>query len=58
MQSTIRSFDLAHLGHVELLTPKPEASLRFFLDVIGMTENGRRGQSAYLADGTTTNTTR
>ncbi len=22
--------DMAHLGHVELLTPKPEESLRFF----------------------------
>ena len=22
-------FDLAHLGHMELLTPKPEASLKF-----------------------------
>jgi catechol 2,3-dioxygenase len=34
-------FDLTHLGHVELLTPKPEASLRFFLDVMGLTV--RRG---------------
>ena len=23
--------DMAHLGHVELLTPKPEESLRFFV---------------------------
>ena len=48
MQPTIRSFDLAHLAHVELLTPKPEASLRFFVDVLGMTESGRRGDSVYL----------
>lgn len=27
--------DMAHLGHRELLTPKPKASLRFFVDVIG-----------------------
>jgi catechol 2,3-dioxygenase len=40
--------DLAHLGHVELLTPKPEASLSFFVDVFGMTESGRDGQSVYL----------
>ncbi|HEX3348510.1 MAG TPA: catechol 2,3-dioxygenase [Acetobacteraceae bacterium] len=40
--------DLAHLGHVELLTPKPEESLRFFVDVMGMTESGRRGNSVYL----------
>ena len=35
MQPTIRSFDLAHLAHVELLTPKPDESLRFFVDVMG-----------------------
>jgi catechol 2,3-dioxygenase len=40
--------DLAHLGHLELLTPKPEASLRFFVDVFGMTESGREGDSVYL----------
>lgn len=40
--------DLAHLGHLELLTPKPEESLRFFVDVLGMTESGRLGDSVYL----------
>ncbi len=40
--------DLAHLGHLELLTPKPEESLRFFVDVFGMTESGREGDSVYL----------
>ena len=35
--------DLAHLGHLEMLTPKPEESLRFFIDVLGMTESGRDG---------------
>ena len=40
--------DLAHLGHLELLTPKPEESLRFFVDVMGMTESGRQGDSVYL----------
>eukprot|EP01035_Chromulina_nebulosa_P051616 gene51616-70292_t len=30
-------FDLAHLGHLELLTPKPDESLKFFVDVMGMT---------------------
>ncbi|MBV9520813.1 MAG: catechol 2,3-dioxygenase [Hyphomicrobiales bacterium] len=40
--------DIAHLGHLELLTPKPEESLRFFIDVMGMTESGRRGGSVYL----------
>ena len=40
--------DIAHLGHVELLTPKPEESLAFFIDVLGMTESGRKGDSVYL----------
>jgi catechol 2,3-dioxygenase len=48
MKPTIRSFDLAHLAHVELLTPKPEESLNFFVNVMGMTESGRRGDSVYL----------
>jgi catechol 2,3-dioxygenase len=48
MESTIRSFDLAHLAHVELLTPKPEESLRFFVDIMGMTASGKDGNSVYL----------
>jgi catechol 2,3 dioxygenase len=48
VKSTHRSFDLAHLGHVELLTPKPEESLHFFTNILGMTESGRRGDSVYL----------
>jgi catechol 2,3-dioxygenase len=40
--------DVAHLGHLELLTPKPEKSLRFFVEVMGMTESGRKGDSVYL----------
>src|SRR6266436_4185702 len=40
--------DLAHLGHLELLTPKFDESLHFFVDVLGMTESGRKGGSAYL----------
>jgi catechol 2,3-dioxygenase len=40
--------DLAHLAHVELLTPKPDESLRFFVDVMGMTVSGRQGDSVYL----------
>jgi catechol 2,3-dioxygenase len=41
-------FDVAHLAHVELLTPKPEESLRFFVDVMGMLESGRQGDSVFL----------
>ena len=33
---------------MELLTPKPEESLRFFVEVLGLTESGRRGDSVYL----------
>lgn len=40
--------DIAHLGHVELLTPKPEESLKFFKDVMGMQEVTRRDESVYL----------
>jgi catechol 2,3-dioxygenase len=42
------SMDVAHLGHLEVLTPKPEESLHFFVDVMGMTESGRKGDSVYL----------
>lgn len=48
MTPTVRSFDLAHLAHVELLTPAPDESLHFFRDIMGMTESGRRGDSVYL----------
>ena len=40
--------DVAHLGHLELLTPRPEESLRFFVDVLGMTESGRKDDSVFL----------
>ena len=42
------NMDVAHLGHVELLTPTFAASVAFFVDVMGMTESGRDGASAYL----------
>jgi catechol 2,3-dioxygenase len=40
--------DVAHLGHVEILTPKPDESLRFFKGVLGLAETDRAGQSVYL----------
>lgn len=40
--------DIAHLGHVEILTPKPAETLHFFKEVLGMEENARQGQSVYL----------
>src|SRR5919108_4276249 len=39
---------IAHLAHVEVLTPKPDDSLRFHRDVLGLEESGRAGKSAYL----------
>lgn len=41
-------FDVAHLGHVELFTNKPVESLDFFVNVYGLTESGREGDSIYL----------
>ena len=41
-------YDVAHLGHVEVLTDQPEESLDFFTRVYGLTESGREGDSVYL----------
>ena len=41
-------YDIAHLGHVELLTDRPEQSLDFFVNILGLTESGREGDSVYL----------
>jgi catechol 2,3-dioxygenase len=41
-------YDIAHLGHVELLTPAFDESLWFFTRVLGMEEVSHRGGSAYL----------
>ena len=43
-----RSFDLAHLAHAELLSPRPEDSLHFFTEVMGMGVSGQEGDSVYL----------
>lgn len=40
--------DIAHLGHVELLTPDLDGSLRFFTEYLGLTVNGSQGPSVYL----------
>ncbi len=40
--------DVAHLGHVELVTPRLDASVRFFTDVLGMTVSGEAGGSVFL----------
>jgi catechol 2,3-dioxygenase len=40
--------DLAHIGHVELLTPRPDDSLRFFEQVLGMEVEATEGRSVFL----------
>jgi catechol 2,3-dioxygenase len=40
--------DLAHLSHVELLTPKPDESLFYFRDLLGLEVSAREGESVYL----------
>ncbi len=42
------SFDLAHLGHVEVLTNKFDESLDFFTRVYGLKLSAQEGGSAYL----------
>ena len=59
VQPTIRSFDLAHLAHLELLTPKPDESLRFLRQRHGHDrERPRAATRSTCAAGTTTSTTR
>jgi catechol 2,3-dioxygenase len=40
--------DVAHISHVELLTPRPQESLDFFRDVMGMTVEDVDGASVHL----------
>ena len=40
--------DIAHLGHIELLTPKFEESLEFFAGTMGLHECGKVGDSVFL----------
>ncbi len=42
------TWELAHLAHVELLTPKLDQSIRFFTDILGMYLTEVDGDSAYL----------
>ena len=43
-----RCHDVAHLGHVEMLTDRFEESLDFFVRVYGLSLSAREGDSAYL----------
>jgi catechol 2,3-dioxygenase len=40
--------EIVHICHAELLTPKAEESLGFFVDVMGMEIEAREGQSVFL----------
>lgn len=42
------SFDIAHLGNIELLTPKFDESLGFFRDLLAMRVVAEEGDSVYL----------
>ena len=41
-------FDIAHLGHVEMLTDKFDESLAFFTEIYGLKVSALDGDSAYL----------
>ena len=41
-------WDVAHLAHVEMLTPKLDESTRFFTDIMGMSITATQGDSVYL----------
>ena len=39
---------ISQLSHVELITPRPEESARFFANVLGLERSGTHGQSVYF----------
>lgn len=39
---------ISQLAHVEVMSPKPDESVRFFRDVMGLEVSARQGQSTYL----------
>jgi len=40
--------EIAHISHAELLTPKADESLRFFVEVMGMEIEATEGPSVFL----------
>ncbi len=48
MKENLFEHDVAHVAHAELLTPKPEASERFFVELLGMEVEARENGSVYL----------
>lgn len=43
-----QNFDIAHLAHVELYSPKLEETVTFFTDMLGMNAVERQGNSVYM----------
>jgi catechol 2,3-dioxygenase len=39
---------LSQLAHVELISPKPEETVGWMVEILGLEETGREGQSVYL----------
>lgn len=39
---------ISQLAHVEIVSPKPDATARFCADVLGLEESARQGQSVYF----------
>ncbi len=48
MKSNLMKPTVAQLAHVELFSPKPDETLWFFKELLGMEETDRSGQSVYL----------
>jgi catechol 2,3-dioxygenase len=48
MTSNEPIYDIAHVAHAEMYTPRLEESVAFFVNVMGLTETIRRGDSVYL----------
>jgi len=46
--SELKPPDIAHLGPIELLTPRPQESLDFFIEMMGMEVQHQEGQSVFL----------
>ncbi|MFD4328510.1 hypothetical protein ACFWQC_28025 [Nocardioides sp. NPDC058538] len=40
--------DVAHIGHAQLFTPTPAATVAFFTDFLGLTVSGQDGDHTYL----------
>ena len=39
---------ISQLAHFEITSPRPEETVRWFTDVLGLQERGREGKSVYV----------